>query len=207
MSNDEIDDARSFDYTVPHGQEMRAYRYGLISPTTTRHGPLADDLSVVAAQLVEAACRARSGDREATRAHIARAIALLRGKPRPGQRAILESSAHRLDKLRLRRVLNYIDANIGNDICLENLARVARYSLFHFARKFTVAMGISPHRYISEVRMKVAMAELVAGKLPLAEIAFNAHFSSQASFTRAFRRATGMTPLEYRRRGIKETAN
>jgi acyl-CoA reductase-like NAD-dependent aldehyde dehydrogenase len=41
------------------------------------------------------------------------------------------------------------------------------------------------------------MAELAAGKLPLAEIALNAQFSSQASFTRAFHRATGMTPKEY----------
>ena len=43
------------------------------------------------------------------------------------------------------------------------------------------------------------MEELAAGRLPLAEIAFNAQFSSQASFTRAFHRATGMTPKEYQR--------
>jgi AraC family transcriptional regulator len=49
------------------------------------------------------------------------------------------------------------------------------------------------------MRLGKTMAELAAGKLPLAEIAFNAHFSSQASFTRAFHRATGMTPKEYRR--------
>jgi AraC family transcriptional regulator len=44
------------------------------------------------------------------------------------------------------------------------------------------------------------MAELAAARLPLAEIALNAHFSSQASFTRAFHRAIGMTPKAYRRR-------
>jgi AraC family transcriptional regulator len=44
------------------------------------------------------------------------------------------------------------------------------------------------------------MAELEAGKLPLAEIALNVQFSSQASFTRAFHRATGVTPKAYRRR-------
>jgi len=43
------------------------------------------------------------------------------------------------------------------------------------------------------------MAELAAGKLPLVQIALNAGFSSQASFTRAFSRATGPTPQEYRR--------
>jgi AraC family transcriptional regulator len=111
----------------------------------------------------------------------------------------LENSTRGLDSARLGRVLNFIEANIKNDITLEELASIASYSAFHFARKFTVSMGIAPHRYISQIRLQIAMAELAASKLPLAEIAFNAHFSSQASFTRAFRRATGMTPMEFRR--------
>jgi AraC family transcriptional regulator len=110
-----------------------------------------------------------------------------------------EASAHSLDHVRLSRALDYIGTNFRNDITLENLAGVAGYSAFHFARKFTLAMGIPPHRYISRMRLENAMAELAAGKLSLAEIALNAHFSSQASFTRAFHRATGMTPKEYRR--------
>jgi len=117
-----------------------------------------------------------------------------------GACASIESPAHSLDHIRLRRVLEYIDANFKNDITLENLAEIAAYSVFHFARKFTLAMGIAPHRYISRMRLENAMAELAASKLPLAEIALNAHFSSQASFTRAFHRATGMTPQEFRRR-------
>jgi AraC family transcriptional regulator len=117
-----------------------------------------------------------------------------------GACAPIESSAHSLDRIRLRRVLDYIAANIENDITLVDLAGVAGYSLFHFARKFTLAMGTAPHRYISRMRLEKAMAELAAGKLPLAAIALHAHFSSQASFTRAFRRATGMTPKEYQRR-------
>jgi AraC family transcriptional regulator len=117
-----------------------------------------------------------------------------------GTCAALEKSTHGLDSVRLRRVLNFIKANIKNDITLEDLAGIASYSTFHFARKFTVTMGIAPHRYISQIRLEIAMAELAAGKLPLAEIALNAHFSSQASFTRAFHRATGMTPMEFRRR-------
>jgi AraC family transcriptional regulator len=111
-----------------------------------------------------------------------------------------ESPAHGLDHIRLRRVLDYIAANIADDITLVNLAGIAGYSAFHFARKFTLAMGISPGRYISNIRLENALTELPAGKLPLAEIALNAHFSSQASFTRAFHRATGTTPKEYQRR-------
>lgn len=119
-----------------------------------------------------------------------------------GACAPTEASAGSLDHIRLRRVLDHIAANIGDDITLENLAGVAGYSLFHFARKFTLAMGIPPHRYISRIRLENAMAELAAGKLQLAEIALNARFCSQASFTRAFHRATGMTPKQYRRRRL-----
>jgi AraC family transcriptional regulator len=119
-----------------------------------------------------------------------------------GACAPTECSVHRLDHARLRRVLDYIEARIEDDITLDDLAGIAGYSPFHFSRKFTLAMGISPHRYISRVRLESAMAALAMGKLPLAEIAFNAHFSSQASFTRAFHRATGTTPKEYRRRRL-----
>jgi AraC family transcriptional regulator len=111
-----------------------------------------------------------------------------------------ESSAHSLDPIRLRRVLDYIAANIKDDITLVKLAGIAGYSPFHFARKFTLAMGIAPHRYISRMRLENAMAELAGAKLPLAEIALNAQFSSQASSIRAFHRATGVTPKEYQRR-------
>jgi AraC family transcriptional regulator len=109
-----------------------------------------------------------------------------------------ESTAHRLDQARLRRVLDYISMNIDKEITLAQLAGIAGLSVFHFARTFTRAMSVSPHRYVSRMRLENAMAEIAAGKLSLAEIAFNAGFSSQASFTRAFYRVNGLTPGEYR---------
>ncbi len=82
--------------------------------------------------------------------------------------------------------------NLDKEITLAQLAEVAGLSVFHFARTFTWAMGVSPHRYVSRLRLENAMAEIAAGKLSLAEIAFNAGFSSQASFTRAFYRLSGL---------------
>jgi AraC family transcriptional regulator len=116
-----------------------------------------------------------------------------------GSPTLITPDAHPLDHVRLRRVIDYISANIDGDISLADLARVAGLSPFHFARKFTLAMGTSPKRYVSRMRLDRAMAELAAGRLPLAQIALNAGFSSQASFTRAFRRTTSVTPQEYRR--------
>jgi AraC family transcriptional regulator len=110
-------------------------------------------------------------------------------------------NAH-LNHVRLRRVLDYISANLANELTLADLAGIACLSPYHFARTFTRAMGVSPHRYVSQMRLQKAMAEVAAGKLPLVQIALNARFSSQASFTRAFRRATGLSPGGYRRRQV-----
>lgn len=106
---------------------------------------------------------------------------------------------HRLDNVRLRRVLDYIEQNADKDISVQELADVACLSPFHFTRMFSTAMGMSPARFVSQRRLEQAKTMLVRGKLPLSEIAFNSRFSSQASFNRAFRRATGMTPGEYQR--------
>jgi len=64
---------------------MNAYTDMSISPDTPMHETLTQELSVVAVLLAEAACKARDGDREATSAHIAHAVALLRGSPSLGR--------------------------------------------------------------------------------------------------------------------------
>jgi AraC family transcriptional regulator len=106
---------------------------------------------------------------------------------------------HRPDHVRMRRVVDYISAGLASELTLVDLAEVAGLSVFHFARMFKLAVGVSPQRYVSRMRLEQAMAEIAAGKLSLAQIALHARFSSQTSFTRAFSRATGMTPAEYRR--------
>lgn len=105
-----------------------------------------------------------------------------------------------LDHARLGRVLDYMAEHITDQITLEDLANVACLSTFHFARMFALSVGVPPHRYLSKIRLENAMAALAVGRLPISEIALKSCFSSQASFTRAFRRATGMTPGEYRQR-------
>jgi AraC family transcriptional regulator len=106
---------------------------------------------------------------------------------------------HRLDDVRLRRVLAYVEEHLAEDITVADLANVACLSIFHFTRAFAGAMGVPPHRYVSQRRLESAKAMLATGRASLSEIALESRFSSQSSFTRAFRRATGATPAEYRR--------
>jgi AraC family transcriptional regulator len=107
--------------------------------------------------------------------------------------------SHRLDEIRLRRVLDYIAQHLDEHITVAQLAGVACLSPSHFARMFKAAVGMAPHRYVSHQRLEIAMVLLAAGQRSLSDIALSCQFSSQASFNRAFRRATGVTPGEYRR--------
>jgi AraC family transcriptional regulator len=108
------------------------------------------------------------------------------------------SSRHRLHDGRLRRVLAYIEEHLAEDITVADLANVACLSIFHFSRAFAATMGVPPHRYVSGRRLESAKAMIATGRASLSEIALACQFSSGSNFTRAFRRAMGMTPAAYR---------
>jgi AraC family transcriptional regulator len=104
-----------------------------------------------------------------------------------------------LDRRRLLRVLDYIEANLEGDLSIERMATIACLSRFHFSRAFRQAVGQSPHRYVSAKRLERAKTLLMHGDRPLVDIALALSFSSQANFARAFRQATGLAPGQYRR--------
>ena len=106
---------------------------------------------------------------------------------------------HGLDERRVRRVLDYVEEHLADDIAVADLANVASLSIFYFTRAFSEAVGMPPHRYVSQRRLEWAKTMIAAGGTSIAEMAFMCGFSSQSSFTRAFRRATGLTPAVYRR--------
>jgi AraC family transcriptional regulator len=113
----------------------------------------------------------------------------------------ITGAARSPDHARMRRVLDYIDQNLEEEFTVSDLARMAHLSVFHFARVFANTMGMPPQRYVSQRRLESAKKMIGTGRLPLSEIAFRSGFSSQASFTRAFRRATNMTPGKFRQHG------
>jgi AraC family transcriptional regulator len=105
---------------------------------------------------------------------------------------------HSLDAKRLQRVLDFVDARLACDISLDDLAREACLSPFHFSRVFQETIGLSPHRYVNERRIRAAQKMLSSRQPSIAAVAFDTGFGSQANFTRAFRRITGITPGQYR---------
>ena len=105
-----------------------------------------------------------------------------------------------LDARRQRRVMDYIDSHLGEDLSIAVLANEACLSPFHFARAFKAATGAAPHRYVTDRRIGYAKSLIGEGRLSLAEIAAICGFSSQSHLTRWFKRLAGTTPAAYRNR-------
>ena len=104
-----------------------------------------------------------------------------------------------LDSRRLKRVCEFIDANLGRELHLDQLAQVACLSQYHFARAFKRATGHTVHQYLITVRLERAKELLAANESSIADIAFRCSFSSHANFTKAFSRSLGISPGRYRR--------
>jgi AraC family transcriptional regulator len=99
----------------------------------------------------------------------------------------------------MRRVLDYIDAHLADDLGLIELAAIAGLSPHHFGEAFKTSVGKSPHRFVTERRVGHAMDLLRNEDRSIAEIAHTAGFSNQSRLTENFRRVTGLTPGLFRR--------
>lgn len=110
----------------------------------------------------------------------------------------VERSKGGLGSIRLRRVLDYIDTHLGDDISLHDLASIADLSVHYFGVAFKLTVGTAPHRFVSERRIMRAKELLMSSRLSIAAIAFEVGFSSQSHFTLCFRRIVGTTPLRFR---------
>ncbi|WP_332119703.1 AraC family transcriptional regulator [Azorhizobium caulinodans] len=105
-----------------------------------------------------------------------------------------------VEHAKMRRVIDYINDNLASEISLSDLSDIACLSHHHFARAFRSAVGVPPHRFISSLRLQRAQEMLAHTQSSLTEIAYSCRFSSQSTFTRAFRRHVGVSPGEYRRK-------
>jgi AraC family transcriptional regulator len=156
-----------------------------------QHSP---ELSVVAAQLTEAACSARDGDHEATREHIAHALALLGGIPR--RTHVVRGG---LPAWQMRRVISHIEANLSRRIPVRELARLLDLSASHFCRAFKCTFGASPSEYVLRRRIEAAQELMLTTSEPLSSIAVTCGMCDQPHFTRSFHRIVGQTPYAWRR--------
>jgi AraC family transcriptional regulator len=126
-------------------------------------------------------------------AHIAR----LRGQRSDGPRAGAKGG---LPEFRLRRLDDFVKANLSKSICLEELSGITGLSKRHFLRAFRDSVGASPYRYVLALRIEEAKRRLSRSADSITDIALATGFGHAQHFSTSFRKATGETPTSFRQR-------
>ena len=100
---------------------------------------------------------------------------------------------------RFRRVLEYIETHLDEDLRVELLSGVAAFSKFHFQRQFSASFGLSAAKYVQLLRFKRASYELAfRPERRVVAIALASGYDSHEAFSRAFKQLFGQTPSEFR---------
>lgn len=101
---------------------------------------------------------------------------------------------------RFRRVFDYIEKHLDDELSVERLSEVANFSKFHFHRQFSDYTGIGVFRYVQLMRLKRASYRLAFNPLDkVIDIALEAGFENPESFSRAFKHIFGQTPSAFRK--------
>jgi AraC-like DNA-binding protein len=96
----------------------------------------------------------------------------------------------------IAKAKQFIDDHFREPINLDRLAAFAGLSRFSLAKQFRQRVGISPYRYVCQVRVRHAQLMMAQGQRPT-DIASEVGFFDQSHLARHFKRACGMTPREY----------
>jgi len=101
--------------------------------------------------------------------------------------------------LRLCRARDFMDSALDRKVLLEDAAREACLSPFHFHREFTRAFGETPRRFLTRRRIDRACSLLAKGGHSVTEVCFEVGYESLGSFSTLFRSSVGQSPSEYQR--------
>lgn len=98
----------------------------------------------------------------------------------------------------VERVIRYMYENLGEEITIDDMARTAMFSKFHFSRIFHDVTGISPGRFLSAIRLQAAKRLLISTSLTVTDICYRAGYTSVGTFSSRFAAVVGIPPTAYR---------
>jgi AraC-like DNA-binding protein len=110
------------------------------------------------------------------------------------------------DRRRAVEAALWIEANLHRDVELDDIARQAGVSPFHFLRAFSAVLGVTPHQYLVRSRLRRAARLLIDDDKAVTDIAYDVGFGDLSNFVRTFHRAAGVSPSKFRQasRGMRK---
>jgi transcriptional regulator of acetoin/glycerol metabolism len=109
-----------------------------------------------------------------------------------------QAASGKISASAVQRVKEHVEAHLSERVDLPQMAGVAGLSVFHFAREFRQATGVTPHYYLTRRRVERAQELLANTGLHLSDIASAVGFFDQSHMARHFRKILGTTPREFR---------
>lgn len=101
----------------------------------------------------------------------------------------------------VERVIATMRDNLSEHLTIDDMARVAMYSKFHFSRVFQRVTGVSPGRFLSALRLQRAKQLLLSTSYNVSDISLRVGYTSVGTFSSRFTRSVGLSPTTYRRLG------
>lgn len=103
---------------------------------------------------------------------------------------------------RMNKAMDYIEANLANEISYDKIAQLACCTTYHFQRMFPFITGITLSEYIRRRRLTLAAFELQTTDVKVIDVAMKYGYESQAAFTRAFKNLHRVMPISARDSGV-----
>lgn len=148
--------------------------------------------------------RALEDGRDTLGAHeqLYRGFAALFARHGSGGGRIAEGAA---DRPAVAAIVDFMHAHHDQDLSLDDMGRRFGLTPFQLIRAFKKAVGLTPHAYLTQLRLNAA-CRLLRRRTPIAEAAAAAGFYDQSALTRHFKRSYGITPLQFARAAAAEAA-
>ena len=99
----------------------------------------------------------------------------------------------------INNAIEYMENHLTDDITLADIARNVHLSAFHFQRAFSLLTEMSPAEYLRKRRLSQAGADLMSGEAKVIDVAMKYGYDSPESFTKAFARFHGVSPMQVRK--------
>ena len=109
----------------------------------------------------------------------------------------IRQTALKKENRSIQKAVSFMKKHYDQPIALCDLGKIGGYSPNHFQRLFVEVVGISPNKYLENIRINRAKYLLMENELSLSDIAYKCGFSSQSYFSKVFKKHTLLTPYEF----------
>lgn len=110
------------------------------------------------------------------------------------------------DDDQIHKAQSYIEKKFNTDISVDEIARQVNMSKRNFVRRFKNATSLNPIEFIQHMKVEAAKKALEGGENNIATVTYNVGYNDLKTFRMVFKKVTGLTPLEYRKRYNREIA-